>query len=158
MFYFRVKNSVISDGFWHALCFTWSNVDGNLTIYRDNVITDQAFGVKTGQRIAGGGHWVLGQDQDSVGGGFQIEDSFQGNLAEVNVWGRVLSGKEIATFSTGCHRCMDGDVKRWPEFKTGLRGSVRIVQGPNCGKCKYTLHLNFILTKVRIKYQCSLRK
>ena len=115
-------------------------MEGNLTIFRDNVMTDQALGVQAGQRITGGGRWVLGQDQDRVGGGFEIKDSFQGELVEVNVWGRVLTRQEIAKFSTGCYRCMDGDVKRWLEFKTGLRGRVRVLLGPKCTKCKY-LHI-----------------
>jgi hypothetical protein len=136
MCYFSSNSSVVSDGFWHAICFTWSNVDGSLNIYRDNVMTDQVAGVKTGQRITRGGRWVLGQDQDSVGGGFQIADSFEGELVEVNVWGRVLTRHEIATFSTDCHRCLDGDVKRWPEFKSGSRGSVRVVERPTCTVCK----------------------
>ena len=131
-----MKNSLLSDGLWHAICFTWSNVDGNLTVYKDNVMTDQTSGVRTGQSITGGGKWVLGQDQDTVGGGFEIEDSFHGELVEVNVWGRVLSRQEIARFSTDCQRRMDGDVKRWPEFRNGLRGSVRAVEEPGCGFCQ----------------------
>ncbi|CAB4041436.1 Hypothetical predicted protein, partial [Paramuricea clavata] len=87
-------NSLLSDGFWHSICLTWSNVDGNLAVYKDNVMTDQASGVVTGKNISGGGRWVLGQDQDSVGGGFAIQDAFQGELAEVNVWGRVLTKQE----------------------------------------------------------------
>ncbi len=99
-------------------------------------MTDQTSGVRTGQNITGGGRWVLGQDQDTVGGGFQIVDSFHGELVEVNVWGRVLSRQEIARFSIDCQRRMDGDIKRWPEFRNGLRGSVRAVEEPGCGFCQ----------------------
>jgi hypothetical protein len=106
-------------------------------VYKDNVMTDQASGVATGKNISGGGRWVLGQDQDSVGGGFQIKDSFQGELAEVNVWGRVITKQEIAWFSTDCQRRMNGDVKSWPEFRTGLRREVRAVDEPSCTNCKF---------------------
>jgi CUB/sushi domain-containing protein len=137
LFYFSTYNSLLSDGFWHSICLTWSNVDGILTVYKDNVLTDQASGVATGKNISGGGRWVLGQDQDSVGGGFAIKDAFEGELAEVNVWGRVITKQEIACFSTDCQRRMNGDVKSWTEFRTGLRREVRAVDEPSCTKCKF---------------------
>jgi CUB/sushi domain-containing protein len=129
-----MKNSSISDSFWHAMCVTWSNIDGKLTVYRDNAMSNQKSGVRTGQDITGGGFWVLGQDQDSVGGRFQGRDSFQGELAEMNVWGRVLTKQEIARFSTDCQRRMNGSVKSWPQFRTGLRGKARVINEPNCTK------------------------
>ena len=134
---FRKKNSLLHDGPWHAICVTWSSVNGHLLVYKDNVVTDEQRDVQTGQNIIKGGRWVLGQDQDHVGGGFEIEDSFQGEMAEVNVWGRVLTRQEITRFSTDCQRRMDGDVKSWPQFITGLRGKVHVVQEPSCTKCKF---------------------
>ena len=132
VFFFSSQNSVISDESWHAMCVTWSSVDGNLTVYRDNTVTDSYTGVHAGQMVSGGGLWVLGQDQDSWGGGFDIVDSFHGEMAELNVWSRVLSRQEIAEFSTDCERCMNGDVISWSEFKTGLRGDVFVKQEPSC--------------------------
>ncbi|CAB4041511.1 Hypothetical predicted protein, partial [Paramuricea clavata] len=107
-------------------------------------MSDQESGVRTGQKITGGGFWVLGQDQDSVGGGFQDKDSFQGELAEMNVWGRVLTKQEIARFSTDCRRRMNGSVKSWPQFRTGLRGKARVINEPNCTKRLEYPHFNFL--------------
>ena len=112
-------------------------MDGHFRVYKDNVVSDEEFGVRTGQNIIKGGRWVLGQDQDRVGGGFEIEDSFQGEMSEVNVWGRVITREEITRFSFDCHRRMDGDMKSWSQFKTGLRGNVRVVQRPSCTECKF---------------------
>ena len=129
-------NSTLSDGKWHAMCVTWSSVDGHLAVYRDDKKTDGSSNVKTGENVTGGGTWVLGQDQDSVGGGFAIVDSFQGEFAEINIWRRVLTAEEISNFSKNCGRRMNGEVKSWPDFENGLKGQVQIVRNRTCN-CKY---------------------
>lgn len=42
-----------------------------------------------------GGALVLGQDQDSLLGGYSIAQSFNGRLTDVNAWNRALSSREI---------------------------------------------------------------
>ena len=66
---------------------------------------------------------MLGQDQDTVGGGFELDNTLNAQLAEVNMWDRVLSEKEIAAQYTNC-RIPSGSVVTWSEFKTLTHGSV----------------------------------
>ena len=66
---------------------------------------------------------MLGQDQDTVGGGFKLEDTLNAQLAEVNMWDRVLSESEIAAQYTNC-KIPSGSVVTWSEFKTLTHGSV----------------------------------
>ena len=80
-------------------------------------------GVQVGYTVRSGGHLVLGQDQDTVGGGFTLGDTLNAQLAEVNMWDRVLYGKEIAAQYTNC-RIPSGSVVTWSEFKTLTNGSV----------------------------------
>ena len=40
--------------------------------------------------IRGGGVLVLGQEQDSVGGSFDANQSFIGEMAGVNMWDHVI--------------------------------------------------------------------
>ncbi|XP_028411986.1 neuronal pentraxin-1-like isoform X2 [Dendronephthya gigantea] len=133
--WFRAYNSTMSDGSWHALCMTWSSANGEIRVYKDDVLTDVRAGVGIGEKTVGGGTWVLGQDQDTVGGGFDIKDSLRGELTMVNVWRRVLTRQEITKFSTNCENCMIGDVKRWTEFRTGLRGNVELREKQDCHVC-----------------------
>ena len=114
---------------------TWSSVNGEIRAYKDNVFTEEKRDMSIGKKIHGGGTWVLGQDQDSIGGGFDVDDSFRGELTMLHVWGRVLTKQEIAKFSTNCENCMIGDVKRWTEFTTGLRGNVKIIEKQDCHVC-----------------------
>lgn len=128
---FTVKGVAAAD-IWRAMCFTWSNVRRDMAVYVNGEKKDEKDRVRTGESITGGGLWVLGQDQDKLGGGFAINDAFQGQMTEVNVWGRVLTKQEISSFSMDCQRRMNGDVRSWPEFRTGLRGEVRILEEPTC--------------------------
>lgn len=83
-------------------------------------------------KIEGNGTWVLGQDQDSVGGGFQIGDAMQGEMTEVNIWKDVLSEKEIIEFSSSCQSNLKGNVKSWENFKYGVKGEVIVQKNPSC--------------------------
>ena len=83
-----------------------------------------------GQVIRGGGVLVLGQDQDSVGGGFSAGDSFIGEMTDVNIWDRVITDQEITRMSKSCFTGV-GNVFQWSDFKAHLKGSVQIIK-PSC--------------------------
>ena len=84
--------------------------------------------MKKDHQIPAGGTVVIGQDQDKVGGGFSIEDSFgPGEVTEINLWSRVLSGDEIATQKANCDIVQAGLVLWWGQFKGNVPG-VKIVE------------------------------
>ena len=84
--------------------------------------------MKKNHQIPASGTVVIGQDQDKVGGGFQITQSFgPGEVTEVNLWSRVLSGDEIATQKANCDIAQAGLVLWWGQFKGNVTG-VKIVE------------------------------
>ena len=83
-----------------------------------------------GQEIRGGGFLVLGQQQDSVGGGFKPIDSFIGEMTDVNIWDHVITDQEITRMSKSCLTGV-GNVYQWRDFKAHLKGSVQIIK-PSC--------------------------
>ena len=92
----------------------------------DGQLRKSATGLKIGHVIPHGGTVVFGQDQDSLGGGFYSNDAFgPGQLADLNMWSRVLSGDEIAIQYREC-RIPQGSVHAWSQFKDGIRGAVRV--------------------------------
>ncbi|XP_019624993.1 PREDICTED: uncharacterized protein LOC109470471 [Branchiostoma belcheri] len=101
-FQLHVQNSIrmadppVWDGEWHTVCTTWRSSDGAWQFYVDGDLTASGSGFRVGGRVRRGGTWILGQDQDRVGGGFEASQSFIGELSEVNLWDRVLSPAEIA--------------------------------------------------------------
>ena len=78
---------------------------------------------------------VLGQEQDSVGGGFDSTQSLQGMLSDVNVWDKVLLSAEIIEMSKSCqldegNEGKGGNVYKWSDF---LReGGARLVHPSPC--------------------------
>ena len=83
-----------------------------------------------GLMIRGGGVLVLGQDQDSVGGGFELADSFIGQMTGVDIWDHVITDQEIMRMSKSCLTGV-GNVYQWRDFKAHLKGSVQIIK-PSC--------------------------
>lgn len=83
------------DGAWHHLAFTWQSSDGAARLYRDGILVFSAT-IATGDSIVGGGALVLGQDQDTLGGGFAATQAWKGELDDVRVYrNRVLTAAEV---------------------------------------------------------------
>nr|XP_055038397.1 C-reactive protein-like isoform X2 [Misgurnus anguillicaudatus] len=76
------------------LCFTWSSstgltaawMNGQRTIYQR---------YRKGHTIRPGGTVLLGQDPESFLGDFGAEQSFVGEITDVNLWDEVLTANEI---------------------------------------------------------------
>ena len=113
---------------WHHLCVTWENTEGFWQFYMDGQLQSNGIDLKKNHQIPAGGTVVIGQDQDSVGGGFESTQSFgPGEVTEVNLWSRVLSGDEIATQKANCDIAQAGLVLWWGQFKGNVTG-VKIVE------------------------------
>ena len=79
-----------------------------------------------GHVIRGGGLLVLGQEQDSHGGSFDANQSFMGEMTGVNIWDHVMKDQEIMRMSKSCLTGV-GNVFQWRDFKTHVKGSVKII-------------------------------
>ena len=83
---------------------------------------------QSGYTVQGGGSLMLGQEQDSLGGGLVSGQSFKGMLTNVNVWKRVLTAYEIKLLSRSCKATRAGDVYKWKDFLYGVKGNT-VVHG-----------------------------
>jgi hypothetical protein len=95
-------------------------VDGQAKMYKDGVEFFTGT-VSPGVSLTPGGGFVVAQDQDSVGGGFDSNQAFIGELDFVRVWNRVLNATEVqqvaanpssytSLFSTGTISSLGGAV------------------------------------------------
>nr|XP_058952818.1 sushi, von Willebrand factor type A, EGF and pentraxin domain-containing protein 1-like isoform X3 [Pocillopora verrucosa] len=123
-------NVSANDGKWHHICFAWENTAGSWKLFKDGSLGASGRGLAKGRLIRGGGHLVLGQDQDKLGGGFEEYQSFIGEMADVNIWNHVISDQEIRRMSKSC-LTGTGNLFQWSDFKYHRMGSVQIVQ-PSC--------------------------
>ncbi|MCA8997201.1 MAG: DUF4347 domain-containing protein, partial [Planctomycetaceae bacterium] len=83
------------DGQPHHIATSWDNTNGDWAIYVDGQLVDSGSGLAVGTTFAAGGTLLFGQDQDSVGGGFQAIETFSGTLYDVRIWDSVRSAEEI---------------------------------------------------------------
>ncbi|MEM9218325.1 MAG: LamG-like jellyroll fold domain-containing protein [Cyanobacteria bacterium P01_F01_bin.150] len=87
-------NISLNDGDWHHLAMTWQQQTGAITVYVDG--EERTSGtINRGQALVPNGSLILGQDQDQVGGGFEAEEAYAGDLADVQIWNQVLSVDDI---------------------------------------------------------------
>nr|P06206.3 RecName: Full=C-reactive protein 1.4; Flags: Precursor [Limulus polyphemus]AAA28268.1 C-reactive protein precursor [Limulus polyphemus] len=120
-------------GKWHHVCHTWSSWEGEATIGVDGFhCKGNATGIAMGVTLSQGGLVVLGQEQDSVGGEYDAEQSLEGELSELNLWNTVLNHEQIKHLSKCAHpseRHIHGNIIQWD--KTQFQAYDGVVLSPN---------------------------
>ncbi|XP_076359176.1 uncharacterized protein LOC143251821 [Tachypleus tridentatus] len=133
---FRTEIQANRDDLWHHCTITWDSQKGDWAIYWDAHLSLSGSGVAVGERLWGG-HFILGQEQDSLGGGFSLTEAYSGDIAEFNVWDFAMNNEQITALKTTCG--LLGNVVTWPEVKHNIHGNVSVFQdNPLCndiGKC-----------------------
>jgi hypothetical protein len=71
----------------------------------------------------GGGQFIIGQDQDTLGGGFSSPEAFIGQITQLNMWSRSLSLRDIESLRQNCSSEM-GDVIAWADISGKAKGAV----------------------------------
>ena len=85
----------INDRQNHRVSVSWQSTTGALVLY-DNGVEVWRKVVDQGGSLGGNGKLVLGQDQDSYGGGFGTNDAFQGKIITASLANVAASGGQIA--------------------------------------------------------------
>ncbi|KAL0606333.1 Adhesion G-protein coupled receptor D2 [Plecturocebus cupreus] len=101
-----------ADGRWHHVCATWEQRGGRWALFSDGRRRAGARGLGAGHPVPSGGILVLGQDQDSLGGGFSARDAFSGNLTDFHLWARALSPAQLHR-ARACAPPHEGLLFRW---------------------------------------------
>ncbi|XP_055504310.1 mucosal pentraxin-like [Leucoraja erinacea] len=83
-FYIPDMNSLL-----RHIYVTWESQRGEITVWVNGRRRVRKVGGK-GQVVKGSGQFILGQEQDSVGGGFDASQSFVGEITDVHLWDHVL--------------------------------------------------------------------
>ncbi|NEQ73034.1 MAG: hypothetical protein F6K23_08060, partial [Okeania sp. SIO2C9] len=103
-----------NDGKWHCVAVSWNSSNGQLKVYQDGEEKDAGI-LSKGKKITSGGSLVLGQEQDQVAGGFDVNQAFEGQMAHVRMYNRPLSPEEI-------NECMKVDGTPPPmDINSGLQ-------------------------------------
>lgn len=135
-FFFHSDGQVkhLDDDLWHHVAATWDSVTGHAQVFFDGVQTLNKTNLPLNTNIAAGGKIVLGQDQDILGGGFDIQQTFAGGLTHVYLWDTALSADVITQMSRVCKEFPHpGHVVGWKDFDGSLHGEVL---RRNLSRCK----------------------
>lgn len=84
----------VNDGRWHHIAATWQGSSGVTRLYKDGLLAWEGM-LAPGTSLTGGGSLVIGQEQDSVGGGFDATQAFMGEVDEVRIYNAVLTASQI---------------------------------------------------------------
>ncbi|MFO0966754.1 MAG: LamG-like jellyroll fold domain-containing protein [Gemmataceae bacterium] len=86
----------VNDGAWRHVAVTWfgSPSSGTLQIYKDGLLAFTTT-LQLGQFLTPGGTIVLGQEQDTLGGGFDPLQKYVGSMDEVAIYDTSLSAQQI---------------------------------------------------------------
>uniref|UniRef100_A0A2K5IZ50 Pentraxin (PTX) domain-containing protein n=1 Tax=Colobus angolensis palliatus TaxID=336983 RepID=A0A2K5IZ50_COLAP len=88
------------DGQWHRACVITST-QGRYWLHVDRRLVATGSRFRQGYEIPPGGSLVLGQEQDSVGGGFDSSEAFVGSMSGLAIWDRALVPGEVANLAIG---------------------------------------------------------
>ncbi|KAM4535768.1 neuronal pentraxin receptor a [Fundulus diaphanus] len=123
----------LSRGSWQHICVSWTQKGGAWQAYQGGKLRGEGHGLAPGHHIRPGGELVLGQEQDSLGGGFDSTQALVGELSQVGLWDRVLSSTQVASLAR-CSRVTQGIVVPWNENGVEVYGGATKDPGEPCSK------------------------
>ncbi|XP_059167874.1 sushi, von Willebrand factor type A, EGF and pentraxin domain-containing protein 1-like [Physella acuta] len=124
----------LNDGLWHHVALMWSSNKGDWLLYVDGVLRDQAYDLSPSKPIPGNGSFIIGQEQDVMGGQFSSSETFVGSLTQFNVWDGVLSLQEVHKLIYSCEK-FEGNVLAWSSVKDAFKGDISISPSTFCKEC-----------------------
>ncbi|XP_020506968.1 neuronal pentraxin-2 [Labrus bergylta] len=123
----------LSRGSWQHICVSWSQKGGAWQAYQGGKLRGQGHALAAGHNIRPGGVLILGQEQDSLAGGFDSTQALVGELSQVGVWDRVLSSSQVASLAR-CSKVTQGSVAPWTENGIEVHGGATKDPGEPCSK------------------------
>ncbi|XP_070691437.1 C-reactive protein-like [Pempheris klunzingeri] len=109
---------------WHSICTTWDSESGLVQLWFDGQPSIRKFS-SSGSNISGTTIIILGQEQDSHGGGFDTKQSFVGMMSDVHMWDYILSPCEIQSYNDYLN-FSPGNVLNWRALEFQIIDKVLI--------------------------------
>ncbi|XP_029958831.1 female protein-like [Salarias fasciatus] len=109
---------------WHSICTTWDSATGLVQLWFNGRPTIRLY-APTSSAITGTPMIILGQEQDSHGGGFDSDQAFVGMMSDVHMWDYVLSSCEIKSYVDELS-FTPGNVLNWKALKFHITDKVLV--------------------------------
>ena len=110
---------------WQHYCWSYSSITGKNYLYWNGImIANETVPEPYRMLWKGSGNgtvaaFIIGQEQDDIRSGYQPEQAFMGDIAELNVWDHLLDAKNIYSIAT-CKLSLHGNVKKWDISKLNI--------------------------------------
>ncbi|XP_071971230.1 jeltraxin-like isoform X2 [Engystomops pustulosus] len=112
--------------YWKKTCVTWDSTNGLLQLWINNKRYPRRV-TKTRSPIGPQMSVVLGQEQDSYGGGFDINQSFLGEMCDVNMWDSVLPETSVRVILTD-QFSLTGNIYNWNDENFQVHGPILVLK------------------------------
>uniref|UniRef100_A0A8C5WL30 Pentraxin (PTX) domain-containing protein n=1 Tax=Leptobrachium leishanense TaxID=445787 RepID=A0A8C5WL30_9ANUR len=109
---------------WNHLCLTWEFTHGRTELWVNSRRQPTQFYSRRHQ-IHKGGIAIIGQDQDSLGGGFDAKQSYIGKIKDLNMWNKVLPLRAIRNIFRD-EEVWKGNIFAWSSLTYVTTGNVTI--------------------------------
>ncbi|XP_066563727.1 neuronal pentraxin receptor [Amia ocellicauda] len=113
----------LSGDVWQHVCVSWTLRDGAWWAYQDGQLRGQGENLAAWHPIRPGGVLILGQEQDTLGGRFDATQALVGELAQFNMWDRLLSPSEVGGLAS-CSHSLAGSVVSWSDRHIDVFGGA----------------------------------
>ncbi|XP_077326954.1 C-reactive protein-like [Lithobates pipiens] len=107
---------------WKHTCVTWDSATGVIQLWVNGKLYPRNV-AKKGFIITDEASIILGQDQDTFGGKFDIGQSFVGEISDVHMWDYTLTPDEIKGVMSG-H--IKGNYINWNSLNYDIKGNVLV--------------------------------
>ena len=146
----------VTMGTWFHNCLAWSESSLTRDLYIDGRLV-YSWATPAGRTVNLGGYILLGAEQSKLGGGMDSADIFGGELYQLNMFSKKMSGSEIMRMAA--NMCMGeeesfGELRKlkWEDVILKTRhGDVTEAKNPVCGVEYYISLLN----KTRLEQEKS---
>ena len=116
---------------WNHICWSYSSYTGNNNLYfNGKLLASQNLGFRSEKPIVDDYNdiydaaLIIGQEQDSVGGGYSVNQLYSGDISGFNIWDHTLTEDIVKEFAE-CKRNSKGNIVKWERDKWAINhGSI----------------------------------
>lgn len=120
-------------GVEHHMCLAFSIPDGYAEFYVEGQL-QKRLSFSNRNSIPSGGTFILGQDQDSLLGGFDPNQCFYGEIRNFMMWDRVLSSDEMSPLRSSSCNCINDYIIALTPDLVQLEGAAVSLPVDECHK------------------------
>ncbi|XP_048369200.1 serum amyloid P-component-like [Sphaerodactylus townsendi] len=116
---FTVPEILTSNSVGEHVCVSWESATGLVELWvNEKPLVRKS--LQKGHSVSAEGSIVIGQEQDTFGGGFDINQSFVGEITDLYMWDRILCPDEVVL---AFHNYpLPGYLINWRSLSYSIRG------------------------------------